>query len=104
MEIEIIGRGTWLDMVASRVLQREEKLGRKLDVLRTESGLGASGIPHIGSLGDVIRAYGIKLALEVQGRQSEFIAYSDDMDGLRKVPAGMPDQASGGEMSSPSQV
>jgi len=91
VEIEIIGRGTWLDMVASRVLQREEKLGRKLDVLRTESGLGASGIPHIGSLGDVIRAYGIKMALEVQGRQSEFIAYSDDMDGLRKVPAGMPD-------------
>jgi lysyl-tRNA synthetase class 1 len=91
METEIIGRGTWLDMVARRVLQREEKLGRKVDVLRTESGLGASGIPHVGSLGDVIRAYGIKLALETQGRKSEFIAFSDDMDGLRKVPTGMPD-------------
>jgi lysyl-tRNA synthetase class 1 len=91
MEFEIIGRGTWLDMVANRVLQREEKLGRRVDVLRTESGLGASGIPHIGSLGDVIRAYGIKLALETQGRRSEFIAYSDDLDGLRKVPSGMPE-------------
>ncbi len=90
-KLEIIGRGTWLDMVASRVLQREEKLQRKVDVLRTESGLGASGIPHVGSLGDVIRAYGVKLALETLGRKSEFIAFSDDLDGLRKVPAGMPD-------------
>ena len=89
--VEIIGRGTWLDMVAHRTLLREEKIGRKADVLRTESGLGASGIPHVGSLGDVIRAFGIKLALETQGCKSEFIAYSDDLDGLRKVPGGMPD-------------
>ena len=88
---EIIGRGTWLDMVARRVTEREEKLGRKASVLRTESGLGASGIPHIGSLGDAIRAYGVKIALETQGRKAEFIAYSDDLDGLRKVPTGMPD-------------
>ena len=89
--VEIVGRGTWLDMVAFRALSREEKIGRKADVLRTESGLGASGIPHVGSLGDVIRAFGVKLAFETQGRRSEFIAYSDDLDGLRKVPAGMPD-------------
>lgn len=91
MDTEIIGRGTWLDMVAHHVLEREAKLGRNVDVLRTESGLGASGIPHVGSLGDVIRAYGIKLALETLGRKSEFIAFSDDMDGLRKVPTGMPE-------------
>ena len=91
LKSEIIGRGTWLDMVGSRVIEREDKLGRKVDVLRTESGLGASGIPHIGSLGDVIRAYGVKLALETQGRTAEFIAYSDDLDGLRKIPAGMPE-------------
>ena len=78
-------------MVARRVIEREEKLRRDTDLLRTESGLGASGIPHIGSLGDVIRAYGVKLALETQGRKAEFIAYSDDLDGLRKVPEGMPE-------------
>src|SRR5208337_3226867 len=50
-----------------------------------------SGIPHIGSLGDAIRAYGVKLALETQGQKAEFIAYSDDLDGLRKVPTGMPE-------------
>jgi lysyl-tRNA synthetase class 1 len=78
-------------MVASRVLQREHELERKVDVLRTESGMGASGIPTVGSLGDVVRAYGVKLALETQGGKAEFIAFSDDLDGLRKVPAGMPD-------------
>ncbi len=90
-KLEIIGRGTWLDMVASRVLQREAELHRKVDVLRTESGMGASGIPTVGSLGDVVRAYGVKLALEAQGRKAEFIAFSDDLDGLRKVPTGMPE-------------
>jgi len=94
MEKEIIGRGTWLDKVALEILQREESIGRKVDVLRTESGLGASGIPHVGSLGDCARAYGIRLALESQDRKSEYIAFSDDKDGLRKVPAGLPDDLS----------
>ena len=88
---EIIGKGTWIDKLAFELLQREEMLGRSTDILRVESGLGASGIPHIGSLGDAVRAYGIKLALENLGYKSELIAYSDDMDGLRKIPEGLPD-------------
>lgn len=90
MSRQIIGRGTWLDLVAQRVLEREDQLGRKPTVIRTESGLGASGIPHVGSLGDGIRSYAIKLAIESLGRKAEYIAFSDDMDGLRKVPTGMP--------------
>ena len=90
-EREIIGRGTWLDRVASEVIEREKQLGRSLSKIRVESGLGASGFPHIGSLGDAARAYGIKMALENVGYMSELIAYSDDMDALRKVPAGLPD-------------
>ncbi|HYB04551.1 MAG TPA: lysine--tRNA ligase, partial [Nitrososphaerales archaeon] len=88
---EIIGRGTWLDRVAREIIEREKTLGRSLDRIRVESGLGASGIPHIGSIGDAARAFGVKLALEEAGFHSELIAYSDDMDALRKVPAGMPD-------------
>lgn len=90
-EAGVIGRGTWLDRVASEMLEREEALGRSTSLLRVESGLGASGIPHIGSVGDAIRSYGVKLALESLGYKSELIAYSDDLDGLRKVPAGFPD-------------
>jgi len=63
-EQEIIGKGTWIDKLAHELLEREKSLGRSLDLLRVESGLGASGVPHIGSLGDAVRAYGVKLALE----------------------------------------
>ncbi|HVC27744.1 MAG TPA: lysine--tRNA ligase [Nitrososphaerales archaeon] len=90
-DAKVIGRGTWLDRVASELLAREKALGRSTSLLRVESGLGASGIPHIGSVGDAIRSYGVKLALETVGYKSELIAYSDDLDGLRKVPAGFPD-------------
>lgn len=90
-EQKVIGKGTWIDKLASEVLEREKSLGRNLDMIRVESGLGASGIPHIGSLGDAVRAYGVKLALENLGYKSELIAYSDDLDGLRKIPEGLPD-------------
>jgi len=88
-EQKIIGKGTWIDKLAFELIEREKQLGRKTDLVRVESGLGASGIPHIGSLGDAVRAYGVKLALENLGYKSELIAYSDDLDGLRKIPEGL---------------
>ena len=86
----IIGKGTWIDKVANTLIMREKKLNRNIDSIKVESGLGASGIPHIGSMGDAVRAYGISLALQNLGYNSELIAYSDDMDGLRKIPVGFP--------------
>ncbi|NWJ21877.1 lysine--tRNA ligase [Marine Group I thaumarchaeote] len=89
-EQKIIGKGTWIDKLAFELIEREKQLGRDIDgIIRVESGLGASGIPHIGSLGDAVRAYGVKLALENFGYKSELIAYSDDLDGLRKIPEGL---------------
>src|SRR5574341_271031 len=90
-EQKTIGRGTWIDKLAYELVEREKILGRDTSIIKVESGLGASGIPHIGSLGDAVRAYGVKLALENLGYTSELIAYSDDMDGLRKIPEGFPD-------------
>ena len=69
-----IGRGTWIDKLAAEVLERERRLGRSLDMIRVESGLGASGIPHIGSLGDAVRSYGVKMALEDMGYGSALLA------------------------------
>ena len=51
-EQKIIGKGTWIDKLAYELIDREKSLGRNMDLLRVESGLGASGVPHIGSLGD----------------------------------------------------
>ncbi len=90
MSRQTIGRGTWLDLVAHRVLEKEDQLDRKPAVIKTESGLGASGIPHVGSLSDGVRSYAIKLAVETLGKKAEYVAFSDDLDGLRRVPAGMP--------------
>jgi lysyl-tRNA synthetase class 1 len=89
---KVIGRGTWYDKAAYELIKREKKLKRNLEKIRTESGLGASGYPHIGSLADGLRNYGIALALELQGYNSEYIAFADDKDGLRKVPEGMPQE------------
>ena len=90
MPEKIIGHGTWYDKTATEIVNREQKLGRSLDLIRTESGLGASGFPHIGSFADCARSYAVTLALQQQGYNSEYIAFADDLDGLRKVPAGLP--------------
>jgi lysyl-tRNA synthetase class 1 len=90
MSEKIIGRGTWYDKMAAEIIQRERKLNRSLDMIRTEMGLGASGLPHVGNLGDAARSYAVTLAIRGQQCNSELIAFCDDMDGLRKAPAGLP--------------
>ena len=94
MSEKLIGRGTWYDKMAAKIVSRERKLGRSLDVIRTEMGLGASGFPHIGSLGDAARSYAVTLALNDLGVNSELVAFCDDEDGLRKVPVGLPESLS----------
>ncbi len=89
-EDKLIGKGTWLDKIAYTLIEREKELGRTLNSILVESGLGASGLPHIGSIGDAVRAFGITLALKNMGYNAELIAFSDDMDGLRAVPSGFP--------------
>ncbi|MGA2767651.1 MAG: lysine--tRNA ligase [Candidatus Bathyarchaeia archaeon] len=91
MSRKIIGHGTWYDKMAAKVVARERKLGRGLGLIRTEMGIAASGLPHIGNLSDAARSFGVTLALREQDFNSELIAFADDKDGLRKVPAGMPE-------------
>jgi lysyl-tRNA synthetase, class I len=94
MSEEIVGHGTWYDMMAKKVIEREQSLKRDMSRVRTEMGLGASGFPHIGSLGDASRSYAVTLALKDLDCNSELVAFCDDKDGLRKVPAGLaPDMA-----------
>jgi len=85
-----IGLGTWIDMLAYRIIEREKTLGRSLDMLRTEAGIAASGIVHIGSMSDSVRAHAVSLAIKNLGYKSEMIQFADDMDGLRSVPAEIP--------------
>ncbi len=59
-----------------------------------ETGYGPSGLPHIGTFQEVLRTTFVRRAYEaLTGAPTRLIAFSDDMDGLRKVPDNVPNQA-----------
>lgn len=61
--------------------------------VRFETGFGPSGLPHIGTFAEVARTTWVRYALEfITDWPTQLIAFSDDMDGLRKVPDNMPQQ------------
>ena len=61
--------------------------------VKFETGFGPSGLPHIGTFAEVARTTWVRQAFEFQTHwPTELIAFSDDMDGLRKVPLNMPQQ------------
>ena len=61
--------------------------------VKFETGFGPSGLPHIGTFAEVARTTWVRRAFELQTDwPTQLIAFSDDMDGLRKVPLNMPRQ------------
>ncbi len=58
-----------------------------------ETGYGPSGLPHIGTFQEVLRTTLVRRAYEaLTGAATRLVAFSDDMDGLRKVPDNIPNQ------------
>lgn len=58
-----------------------------------ETGYGPSGLPHIGTFNEVLRTTMVRHAYEtLTGSPTRLIAFSDDMDGFRKVPTNVPNQ------------
>ena len=58
-----------------------------------ETGYGPSGLPHIGTFGEVQRTTMVRRAFEeISDIPTKLFAFSDDMDGLRKVPENVPNQ------------
>ncbi|SFS11160.1 lysine--tRNA ligase [Sphingomonas jatrophae] len=59
-----------------------------------ETGYGPSGLPHIGTFNEVLRTTMVRRAFaELSDVPTRLVAFSDDMDGLRKVPDNVPNQA-----------
>ncbi|OVE79100.1 lysine--tRNA ligase [bacterium G20] len=75
----------WLNKVADEV-----SAARPEGELIVSSGVSPSGKYHIGTLREVLTADAIMLALKKRGRTVRHIHFVDDLDGLRKVPAGVP--------------
>jgi len=81
----------WPFEEARRILKRfEKKLPEKGYVL-FETGYGPSGLPHIGSFGEVARTTMIMRAFqELSDIPTRLVCFSDDLDGMRKVPGNVP--------------
>jgi len=83
----------WPFEEARRVLKRYEKTPPEKGYVLFETGYGPSGLPHIGTFGEVLRTTMIRRAFEViSDIPTRLICFSDDLDGMRKVPGNVPNQ------------
>ena len=83
----------WPFEEAKKLVQRVERTGQKQVLF--ETGYGPSGLPHIGTFGEVARTTMVRHAFETltEGRiATRLLAFSDDLDGLRKVPDNIPNK------------
>lgn len=83
----------WPFEEARAVLKRYEKAPPEKGYVLFETGYGPSGLPHIGTFGEVLRTTMIRNAFElISDIPTRLICFSDDLDGMRKVPGNVPDQ------------
>ena len=83
----------WPFEEARKIVARLQK--RPKDEVIFETGYGPSGLPHIGTFGEVARTTMVRHAFRVltdDKIKTRLIAFSDDMDGLRKVPDNVPNR------------
>ena len=83
----------WPFEEARKVVERLKRLGGKDEIL-FETGYGPSGLPHIGTFGEVARTTMVRQAFALLSDvPTRLVCFSDDMDGLRKVPDNIPNKA-----------
>src|SRR6201996_1382095 len=94
MKEQALAAKAWPFEEARKLLARAEKLksqGKAAERVLFETGYGPSGLPHIGTFGEVARTSWVRHAFEtLSDIPTHLIAFSADMDGLRKVPHNVP--------------
>ena len=92
-KINIENTNSWPFVEAKRILNdRRENIDKKNKIV-LQTGYGPSGLPHIGTFGEVARTSMVVNALNhITDIPKEIITFSDDMDGLRKIPDNVPNQ------------
>ncbi|MEF2547187.1 lysine--tRNA ligase [Aurantimonas sp. E1-2-R+4] len=91
---EALASNAWPFEEARKLLKRFETSGMPATVL-FETGYGPSGLPHIGTFGEVARTSMVRHAFRVltdDAVPTRLLCFSDDMDGLRKVPDNVPNR------------
>lgn len=87
------GAKAWPFEEARKLVKRLER--KRKDEIIFETGYGPSGLPHIGTFGEVARTSMVRHAFRVltdDRIKTRLVCFSDDMDGLRKVPTNIPNQ------------
>ncbi|MEL6610111.1 MAG: lysine--tRNA ligase [Pseudomonadota bacterium] len=85
----------WPFEEARRLLKRVESRKNDKGYVLFETGYGPSGLPHIGTFGEVARTTMVRRAFEViSDIPTKLICFSDDLDGMRKVPGNVPNSES----------
>jgi len=85
----------WPFEEAQKVVSRLKRLPEPRGAIIFETGYGPSGLPHIGTFGEVLRTTMVRHAFRVLTEDkvpTRLICFSDDMDGLRKVPDNVPNK------------
>ena len=84
---------SWPFIEAKKILKERKKYIEKKGKIILQTGYGPSGLPHIGTFGEVARTSMVVNALNyLTDTPKEIITFSDDMDGLRKIPDNVPNQ------------
>ena len=82
----------WPFVEAKKLLRDRKTYIEKKGKIILQTGYGPSGLPHIGTFGEVARTSMLLNALnQISDLPKEIITFSDDMDGLRKIPDNVPD-------------
>src|SRR5688572_22938570 len=81
----------WPFEEAAKLVKRFEKSPPEKGYALFETGYGPSGLPHIGTFGEVARTTMVRHAFETMSDiKTRLFCISDDMDGLRKIPDNIP--------------
>ena len=84
----------WPFEEARKLVERYRKAPPAKGYVLFETGYGPSGLPHIGTFGEVVRTTMVRQAFRrLSDLPTRLFCFSDDMDGLRKVPDNVPNQA-----------
>ena len=84
---------SWPFVEIRKLLKDRKDIIKKKNKITFQTGYGPSGLPHIGTFGEVARTSMMVNALKhLTDLPTEILTFSDDMDGLRKVPENVPNK------------
>ena len=93
-KVNIEKTSAWPFVEAKKIIRERKKYIEKKGKIILQTGYGPSGLPHIGTFGEVARTTMVVNALnQLTDLPKEIITFSDDMDGLRKVPENIPNKS-----------